>query len=318
MAVPSLTKTWQFNVNNLAAAQGTVGADARLLLYNFVTAMIGFGSNPWVVDYSCLSATAGTKGDGVNRWTSAGALVWAAAGTAHSWMVLKQTGIASTYEILFDCSSATTGTVMTIAVSFSAGFTGGTNTTAPTATDQQNIINNGLWLTLGSDLGIRWSVMQSSDGACTRMFAFAGGTLLNGYIFDTPANTTTGWSNPSFTFAGATAAAFNAATLGGAASGYIRNGTTTGTSAVTVEATMAGTLMTAATVPNDIDSNWPMLPIGIYSTTTNLRGRQGTFVDLWAGSSTVATGDTYPATGNNFIQIGVLIFPWSGVAPSLS
>ena len=83
MALPSLSsKTWQFNVNNsfsaLTSPLGRAGLDNSQAIFQIVTALIGFGSSPWTVDYSCLTAgNVGTKGDGINRWSSSGALVWA-------------------------------------------------------------------------------------------------------------------------------------------------------------------------------------------------------------------------------------------------
>ena len=42
MALPTLSKTWQFNVNNQTTAQGSVLADCRKTLRAIKNAMIGF------------------------------------------------------------------------------------------------------------------------------------------------------------------------------------------------------------------------------------------------------------------------------------
>lgn len=332
MALPTLTKSWQFNVNNLLTSQGSASATCNQLMYNIVSAMTGFANSPWVVDYSCLTTgNVGTKGDGINRWTSGSALVWFTGGgqnlVAHSWIVLKQTGINSNYEILIDLqTSASSKTCCQILISPSAGFTGGTAIVPPTASDSRVLIPFGssttnVSINLASDLQVRWSVMQSTDGTCTRMFAFAGGAMISGFILDLPSNIMSGWTTPSYSYwAGMASLTFLSNTIG-AQNALVNQNTITGTAALTCEGNMNGNTTSPLInqlVPNDLDNNWPMLPIGIWSSTTGMRGRLGTMNDIWAGSNSVSLGTTYPASGAQFIQVGNLIFPWNGGAVNIS
>jgi hypothetical protein len=40
---------------------------------------------------------------------------------------------------------------------------------------------------------------------------------------------------------------------------------------------------------------------------------RGLIADLWYGSVTLNTGDTYPnSTARTFVQLGDLVFPWDG------
>jgi len=200
MALPTLTKTWQHNVNNAIAALGSALADNRRLLRSIKNALVGFGTNPWTVRYSSSSAVAGTAGDGVDRWSADSDLVWAAAASAHSWIVLRQTGIATNYEVCFSLEGASaTGVAMLAVVSFSAGFTGGSTTARPTATDEQ-IFTLTNWSGNGADVASRWSVMQSTDGQCTRVLVCISGSVTLYWIMDRPANPSTGWANPSVSF----------------------------------------------------------------------------------------------------------------------
>ncbi len=70
------------------------------------------------------------------------------------------------------------------------------------------------------------------------------------------------------------------------------------------------------TTANDLSSAWPFGPQQLVSATASNRGFHGYISDIWYGSTTVTTGSTYPTTGtqHQFVQLGVLIFPWCQVA----
>jgi hypothetical protein len=96
---------------------------------------IGSVAGKWTCAGSSDSVTAAM--DGTNRLLANANWVRASAGTAHSWIVLKSPttgfGPAPVY-ILLDYS---TGSNDTVAVAYSKlGFTGGSTTAAPTATDE--------------------------------------------------------------------------------------------------------------------------------------------------------------------------------------
>jgi hypothetical protein len=323
MALPTLSKTWQFNVNNAQAAQGTALADHRKLLRAIKNALIGFATNAWALRYSCNSTTAGTAGDGVDRWSSDTDLVWANAGTAHSWVVLRQTGIATNFEMLISCEAANgSGNTLTLVISPSAAFTGGSTTARPTATDEIVLISNVAWSGIGSaDLSLRWSVMQSTDGQCTRVIICNSGAVSAYWIIDKPANPTTGWSNPSVLFAAA-ASPTVAVLAGSAAPGRMRSGSTTGNVQMLCEGnnvTLGPIDTTWGNIANEISSEWPMVPIAFASITVGVRGRHGTFQDLWFGSVSVSSGDTYPNdSSNQFAEFGCLILPWNGGSVNLT
>jgi hypothetical protein len=75
----------------------------------------------------------------------------------------------------------------------------------------------------------------------------------------------------------------------------------------------------AGDVADSQTSGWIMCPIGLFSETTGVVGRKGTLYDLWWGSVTRSTGDTYPSDGSyQFAQFGDMVFPWSGVLPEVA
>lgn len=339
MALPSLAKTWQFSVRQAVVAQGTVLATGRRLMRLIKNSMIGFGSNAWTVRYSCDGTTAGSAGDLVDRWSADASLVWANSGSAHSWIILRQAGIASNFEVCIDLNSASSiPSAISLIVSFSAAFTGGSTTARPTATDEVVLLSTAAWGANGSvDQNYVYDVMQSSDGQCTRMMIHQGGVSAIGFwIFDKPKNPTTGWTNPS------TCAAFGSASTSQLTYANLSNTASTASfrgrfSAVTYHMHATGEAWhsgqtgilaqtTALASVNDIDSSFVMQPIGLGSTVVGMRGRHGTFFDMWWGSGTVNAADTYPNDATRqFAQFGpgtttgALIFPWDGgAAPVLT
>lgn len=321
MALPTLVKTWQHNVNNAIVAQGSTAADNKAWLLAVKNAMIGFGTAPWTVFYSCNSVTAGTAGDGVDRWTTVANLVNAAG--AHSWIVLKQTGIASNFQVCIDYNSAAAGAnTGAIVVSQNAGFTGGSTTARPTATDETVLIS-AQWCALSSDLATRWSVMQSTDGQLTRMLLCAGGNPVAYWSFEVPANSTTGWTNPFIATIAVSSGNIAASSIAGIGSTItkMKSGSTLGNVSYMSEGTSSSLAITDGTIgsiANEISSEWAMYAISIYGSTVGIRGRHGSLQDIWFGSNAIATGDVYPASGNLFIQAGNLILPWNGGAFNLS
>lgn len=92
------------------------------------------GSN-WSIDYSCDSVTAGTKGDGVDRWPAYTNVVRGASGAnAKSWVVLTAPVALGSFQVCICAVGASNGS-FEIALS-KVGFTGGTNQARPTATDE--------------------------------------------------------------------------------------------------------------------------------------------------------------------------------------
>jgi hypothetical protein len=329
MAYPVFSKTWQYNANNSIAAQGSTSADNAQMTYAIFHALISFGSTPMTVDYSCDGTTAGTKGDAVFRWTSGASIVCASAGSAHSWIVLKAPGIVSGGEFLFTWNTfVATRSQWQVSYSPSVGFTGGSTTADPTASDAQVFqVSGSYYSSLISDLTTRWSVEMSSDGQCINAFAFAGGNLIFGMLIHLWANPTTGLTNPIYFFCPSNTvnnAQLAAANLGVSALGLANlNGTKSA-----ISMTVAGILGTNTnclpaqqTVVNGVSGNWPAFPLGAYSTTVGKVGEMGTFQDLWANSSSIATGDTAIDATNSrqWIMVGALAFPWPyGQAINLS
>lgn len=317
MALPTLSKTWQFNVNQALAATGTVLLTLRSVMRAFVNSLLGFGSSPWTCRGSSNGVTAGM--DLTNRWAADTDLVWAA-GT-RSWIVLRQTGIGSTFEICIDLNSSNSYFV-SMFYSF-VGFSGGSVSARPTASDETAVISSGQW-TSSVDVAYKLHVLQSSDGKSIRMFCCTSSTVLNSFMaIDVPDNPSTGWTNPLV------------ATWRGGNSGFAITLTThnTATAAVakhsgtlmsvyfTAEA-FGGTVLPAAANlgnnANEISSEWELYPIGLGSSTVTRRGRIGSLPDIYWKPEGVGHGDTFPNDATRtFVSFGGVVVPWNGSVPAL-
>lgn len=334
MSLPTLMKTWEFCPNYALAATGTALGTNRTILKWLVDNMTTNGSSLWVnaanspvtpsglatVRYSCDSVAAGTAGDGVNRWDSLTDLVWANAGSAHSWMVLR---LYSNAEILISCEgSAVNGQNLTLVTSANAGFTGGTTTARPTATDERAVINNAAWGGVqNSDQSVRMHLLKSTDGQSWRFLLGNTSQISTAFIFGKAVQfNPTAWPNSLVMFAiggspGGSANVLTQSNLNANANffGYGASAMTLYLGGMYYASGLANANITSA---NDLSGNWPFLPQELFSATTSNRGAHGYLSDVWYGSTTTATGASFPLTGtqHQFAQFGSLILPWCQTA----
>ncbi|RTL06470.1 hypothetical protein EKK58_05815 [Candidatus Dependentiae bacterium] len=333
MTLPTLVKTWEFIPNYAQAATGVILTTNRTLLKWLVDNMTTNAAGLWVnasnslvtpsglatVRYSCNSTVAGSAGDGVNRWASLTDLVWNNAGSAHSWMVLR---MYNTAELLISCEgSAVNGQNLVVATSPSAGFTGGTKTARPTATDERVIVNNTTWGgVVNSDASVKVHLLKSTDGQAWRWLIGNTAQIGTAWIFGKAVQfNPTAWPN-SFTMFG----------IGGSPNTGVLTQTNLNTNAnflgygasamamylggMAFGGAQANVTITSA---SDLSGNWPFLPQELFSSTTSNRGAHGYLSDVWYGSTTTATGASFPLTGDQhqFAQFGSLILPWCRTAP---
>ena len=334
MSLPTLAKTWQFNINQAYAAPGSVTNLNKTALLALKNSLIGFASNPFTIGYSCNGSTAGTANDGVDRWAAIADVVFGNPGATHSWVVLKQPAIAAGFQILISASAEAdsagvayaTQLAISIYVSRSAGFTGGSKTARPTATDEQTVKeiggSTGRWGGINAtNLALRVHALMSTDGLCTRVFFASSGVVWGAFTLDAVSNTTDASWSPAWharlhsklssgTFPQSLSTAMYYAYDGA----IFFNGTAS-TAALTAES-RGGTFGPDdngfAAMANDADGNWLFFPIGLVSATMGARGRLGTMIDIWWGSSAVPSGDRYDATSKSFAQLGPWIVPWDG------
>jgi hypothetical protein len=232
---------------------------------------------------------------------------------------------------LISCDSSGSGGIF-MWMSPGSGFTGGSTTSDPTASDQFQLNAGGSSnLSYGSQnakVAYALHAMMSSDGQCTRVWVYSTGTFQSIWIIDQLKNYSTGWTTPwvvhtdyllPTTGYWSTTTAYTFGCVNNLNSGGYEV-----TNLATQQFLWTGegpnNLVTLAyNAPNDLNSLYPMTPIGLYapSSTSPLRGRHGMWYDMWWGCAgpPFPAGQLYAgASAHAFVQIGPIIFPWDGSA----
>jgi hypothetical protein len=170
---------------------------------------------------------------------------------------------------------------------------------------------------------------MSTDGQCTRMWVFSGGSFQELWIIDALKNPSTGWTTPwvmhtAYLTPSTTSYWESAAdTYGGVNNlnhgGYVGgtpNANPAWTSFYWTGEGPSNLIVLAYNAPNDLNSLYPMPPIGLFVPPSGpLRGRHGMWFDLWWGVAALSTGQLYAgAAAHAYVQIGAIILPWSGAA----
>jgi hypothetical protein len=330
--LPALAKTWQFSANNATPA-GSFSNGHRGWMLHAKNGLIGFASSPWVVVGSGNSGSAGL--DGVDRWTSIGVM------TPGCWIVLKQAGIAPNFQLCWTSAESTSG-FNSMYISQSAGFTGGSVGTRPTATDEV-LVTASTFDTAGSAPQTHTSVAMSTDGQCTRMWMIGNtalGTenalLSHWTIIDRLQNPISELPIPWVAFSnnnGGTGMHLHALTYETffqRTSGpclYSRNGASNLDYSLAPAAGQTGNIAypgnstTLGSGLNNLSGDYLFSPIVAVCKTASHRGVHGEIADLWASSVLVPCADTYPEAAfagplDQFIQIGICVaHPWNNTVP---
>jgi len=340
MTDPTIQKTWEFALNGVALANTTLGAtnahqDRREMLLDIVQALTNAGPHtgtftvPWTVVQSSNGSTAGTPGPG---WSSISNLVWRdedSPGTPYSWILLQQTGISATFQLLIGLESDTVaddGAQIFAAVGQVAFGAGGTTTTAPALPSDGRVLRDddgtsqGYWGsgTDGSAVNpaYRWDVAMSSDGKCTRVFIFVDTINTGFWLFDVPDNPASGWTNPYVaTIFGESNFTNNVCRYGNFLDAANMKGRYSGTDTTMFLSSegFADSAVGEQMRSNQLNNTWPVSEIGVYSETSTFMGRMGTLFDLWWGEDAIVSGRYYPQTGTKlYANVARMIVPWDG------
>lgn len=325
MSLPTLSLTWQYALNQFVAPQGTILTTNRRLLRTIKDVLLAFATNPPTIGYSSNGTApgTGTAGDGVDRWTVDGDVIWGNAGSAHSWFVFRMAQVGATFDLLISCEgSSGTGQTLTVVGSYT-GFSGGTSTARPTATDEF-IICAGLAALGGTEpgVGFRFHVLYPTAGTQIRFVCYSSGTLVCGFMLgvaSVPSGIT--WTTPFWGYVTTGAATIFDASgsgnwLSSGAKGRARgNGGTMDlwfTGEGWANTNFAGNIRIVT--GNDFAGGaQDLLPIGLASETAGSVGRVGQVVDVWWGVSTNTNADTFPNDASRqFVMHGDMVWPNDG------
>jgi hypothetical protein len=357
MTVAQIQRPWQFCLNAILGSSPTaavwppqylapiIGKNTMLYLKD---ALKGAGSwtdlegnattsaGNWTVVSSCDgSGGAGSfgNGDGVDRWADVGDLIWAAAASNHSWIVLAQPGISTNFEICIDLVTPASEYNCTIVMApnqrfgVAGGGTAGTATARPTAGTSgtgEVVVRSAAAYGALSDLGTqRVHVMKSSDGAATRVLFTRGGFVGGAWFFEVPANTPEGWEYPVIGLV--TAVAGTNISSSQLESGVVVAANWKGLTKYPSGVTFSALLSTANAggyayeniyTPDDLGGQPTFYPgtliVKDATTTVGSRAAYGTLVDCYFAPAGAPDGLTYPADGSReWVQTGRLVMPWN-------
>lgn len=209
MHTPSTRRRWEFDYHNSVAFDTSAIVTNRALLLAVLGGLLAI---PGVAVYQASDgATAGSAGDGVNRWADAGDLIWANTGTAHSWIVLtlpaglRYASPATAYLIIDLNHASAAGNLGTVLVA--ASVSGGSLTARPTGTQEVQIstadVSNTILApspTSGYHWHLQWAQVDpltSTDATSVpaiRLFIVddATGTVCATMLLEKPGDTFTG------------------------------------------------------------------------------------------------------------------------------
>lgn len=315
MPIPTLEDTYQVSPNHRIEASGVALTDNKAVLLAIKNSLL-------TLDYVLTKSSNGTVANTDDNWDTGADLVWNAAG-AHSWALFTEAE-GSQLLISMDCASAD-GHLASFFLSASGGFTGGSTTANPTSTDSTPLASGAAWGGVtSSDSDILINIIKGALGILHVVILSANAVLgywLVAKVKD-PTGTLdpyTGWDPAYVGYVRAGADAMDKANLfdSDKVHAYLTGGVNDGLVSffMTAEAYGEGPIFSEST-NDDQTSEYPLSPIGLFSTTATRKGRKGSLYDMWWGLTINSTGDTYPKDGSRqLIQVGDLVLPWNGDVP---
>jgi hypothetical protein len=271
--------------------------------------------------WSVISSSDSVTSDSNDNWANDTDIVIAVAGSVHSWIVLQNNNIKTGFQICIDMSVVDASARKAyFYMSPSVGFSSGTTTNRPTASDetQLNILTD-YWITGTTGTSKSANVFTSSDHQCTHVFIYSGAVICGFWIFDVPKNCPSWVDNKVI-----------AMVNGGACTVAEHDAITEAYTTMKIDGTkvnvVLATVMIGATralsyagvsgATGDYGGAWPSTPMWLLSVTASVPGIFGTIYDLWwSHITTVTTGDCFPSSGaKNQVVFGNMIQGNDGTA----
>lgn len=327
MALPTLTKTWNFNVNQTFTSSSTIES-VRNLYFNIKQSLQNSGG--WQVIASSNGSVANTN----DNWISTSSLNWPSGG-ARSWIILKHP--TNNSQFLMDLINSGAGWPSLASYYSRNGWnvSGALSTSSLPSPidsgDSNTIFSNGNYIFDSLTFNFVLHYMYSSDGYCHRMIVYSSDVPIFFITLDTPETSyNASWAptspqpstamviHPGFPTFGIV----NVMTLANFYTNpYMKTrvGPVGSTAAqnislyLSAEAYNTTLLTNGLQIPNDFTSEYPMLETGLVSTTAPYVGKIGKLSDLWFGVTNFTGSPTYPNDNTRqFVQHGILITPWNG------
>lgn len=346
MALPTLSKTWIYNVEAIVNPMYS-GNTTTFYAFDYLAWMVGIKlamcKNTGWVDKDGLAATqnfpwtvkASSDGDTANasdNWTSYLSLVNNPATPTYKisvidfgWCVLENAAL-SNFEFLL--GTGNNGGVgyqnKHVAWCSWSGFdTSSPLVTAfPTASDSLQLIgtgNAGVSTTGGIGDNVPFDsvihIAMSTDGECTRVIGCRANIPVLFWQFEKAKNPVSGWTDTIFsTSRGNTVPAKNQ----GLSSEFLTTRSTgvrlSGANRLiymTTEGYGTSLTPTAMRTPGHLDNEFKLYPAALLSDFAPA-GRVGSVFDMWFTPLSATPGTTFPESGNRqFLSLGGAVIPWT-------
>lgn len=313
MALPTLARTYQYSQDTIPV-QGTINTTSKLTILTLKNRLISFAQAPLTV----LSSSNGVTASAADNWSTVADVV---SGTSnYSWFRFGMPQMSANCELLLSCRTGTGSAsllhqAMEVLLSPTAGFTGGTAATRPTATDELALTTPSGWCNT-TDVQHQLYVQRSTDGYGLRINCFNNSFNSLFLLADRLASGDPSWTTPIVGLGlKSTSATQPLLTTLNNTGAMIAKGNTGATMVIfcSVPYHNNNSLMARITAPFSYTSSYPMPKIRLVSETIANLGDMGVLDDVWWAPTTTATGDTWPNDATRqFVQIGGVIIPHSG------
>ena len=356
MALPTVSRTWQFKNNLYLPTTGNVTTNIRKLIWTIKDALTTFGTNPWVCVGSSDAVTCyrfgvdalGPPGPAYDLWGTpfnAAKLHYRASdgwssydsaySSKHSWIILRNTQLDTTYDVCIDLNNNQNSDHNTNAIRFlkvmvcrSYNLTGSGSITArpsPSSGYAEVDLRNGNFDSYGTingqrdwDHNYRVHVHMSTDGLATRVFTQTDCVTSGFWAFERIEGADTAYVNPVWavgrgSYDWGTASTSYAWLHDSAVQQYDAVADSWRRFYLTCEGLGSSALPEAwSGYPNEVSGKWALCPVGVAQDYNPARGRVGYLKDMW-WFSTGVYHPTFPPDGSRqLVAFNHLVVPWDG------
>lgn len=312
-------RKWTHTLANQAIpASGTVLTTHRTVWLALIASLLVTPSA------TCIGSSNSVAGalDGVNRIVTGANIVWAAAGTAHSWIVVRLGGMGGAQLLLTFEGASATGSAIGAFLSPGGLYAGGSATARPTAADELTLLAVASVALPATDGAYALHVPYNSDGSQAYAVLYRGGVagalwlLSLATLRDAPAAFAKPWIGGWVAIPTGGAGKWTQWGNTGSLKALIAGVSATGFLTCEMWQTLATGTPGQAIWPSSLTGNRQMFPCGFASETAAAMGRHGFLPDGYFADATIGTGAVIALpSGERFAMIDDLAIPWDATQP---
>lgn len=314
---PVLLKAWQRPIQVSLPTQTTAAIQAGLAVVAMKNAYIDATKSQWRLKGCSNSVSFNMSGsDLLINDTN----IVAATSGAHSWFVLRNQ--VTGQEFCVDFNQANNQSFLT-AMSVAAGFTGGSTSARPTATDEATIGVANSWF-VGANVGrFRLICMHSTDGKLAYGFILYQAAIVSAWCFGEALPHHGSWPTPYIgILQGANAlgsSALNTSTRFDSTDQIMAYAAAGPMLLRWTRAYTRGTILEVfQTARPSRSDKWQCWPIGLACVNAPRRGRHGRMIDMFRIPNSIPAGWIFPSSdhASALISIGIgWAVPWAADEP---